>query len=456
MIPAREAAIVFGNGTPTGDFGNAMANNLVFTAGSLGLNNSGDTITLKDDTATTLQTVTYGSEGGDNQSLTRDPDWSNAAFVKHSTTTAALIYSAGTRIDGSPFTIASGDLLLSEVMYDPSSSDGGFEWVELANVSNRTIDLSSASLGMGGTDYTSKQYQLSGTVPAGKTFVIGGADSGATNGNPTYDLVLEISIQNSGSVADGVALFNLRSAAVTASTVPIDAVIYGTANDNNLIDETGSVGGIDVADVSGGFSIERVNESGTWQAQGTPTPGSSLMGVTLGSASEVMITEVFYDYSGSDNGNEWVEIYNSSSSAVNLAGMSLGMGGSDYTTSTAQLSGLMPAGAIWVIGGPNSDVGNGNPVYDIVLNFSPDIQNSGSPGDGVALFDVAASAITATTVPIDAVVFGSNNNSGLIDETNVANSPEVGDAAAGSSIERTNLTGSWQIQSTPAPGSIIF
>src|SRR5205085_3640871 len=37
MIPAGEAAVVFGGGHPAGEFGNAHVNGLVFTAGSAGL-----------------------------------------------------------------------------------------------------------------------------------------------------------------------------------------------------------------------------------------------------------------------------------------------------------------------------------------------------------------------------------------------------------------------------------
>ncbi|MCP4662152.1 MAG: hypothetical protein GY856_42660 [bacterium] len=66
---------------------------------------------------------------------------------------------------------------------------------------------------------------------------------------------------------------------------------------------------------------------------------------------------------------------------------------------------------------------------------------------------MSCALVTASTVPIDAVVYGSNNNNGLIDETGSANPPEVGDAPGGSSIERTNLAGSWQIQSSPTPNS---
>ena len=136
--------------------------------------------------------------------------------------------------------------------------------------------------------------------------------------------------------------------------------------------------------------------------------------------------------------------------------MSIGSGGGAYTKSTLQLGGIIPAGATWVIGGPNSDSGNGNPVYDLAFDFNPDLQNSGSVADAVALFDVPASSITALTVPIDAVIFGTTNSDGLLDETGVGNTPEVGDAPAGSSVERTNLGGAWQIQASPDPNNITF
>lgn len=118
-----------------------------------------------------------------------------------------------------------------------------------------------------------------------------------------------------------------------------------------------------------------------------------------------------------------------------------------------QLSGTIQPGATFVVGGPTSDATNGNPVFDLVVNFSPDFQNSGTVGDGVALFDVPASQITSTTVPIDAVIYGPNNNNGLIDENGQASPPEVGDAPAGSTIERVDLAGAWQIQGTPSPNA---
>jgi len=455
VIPPREAAVVFGGGTPIGAFGNAMANGLVFTSGGLSLNNTAETVTLKDAVGNIVQSVSYGGEANADQALVRVPDYSNAPFVKHmlAAGSGGLRYSPGTRIGGNAFTVPKGAVLLSEVMYDPSGADGGLEWIEIHNTTAAAIDLSEMCLGSGGLDWSNGLTQLAGSIPAGGTFVVGGPTSSVANGNPVFDQVFDLDpdLQNSGTVADGVALFNFRCAQVNASVVPVDAVVYGLANSNGLIDETGVANAPEVGDAAGGSSIERIDLAGSWQIATAPNPNVYAPGAPPPPPSgDLLLSEVFYDVSGTDNGYEWVEIYNAGSNAVDLSAWSLGWGGADYTD-TAQLSGTIQPGQRFVVGGELSAASNANPVFDLVLNFSPDIQNSGSIGDGVALFNVTAAQVTALTVPVDAVVYGPNNSSGLIDETGVANAPEVAVAPAGSSIERVDLAGNWQIQPAPTP-----
>lgn len=101
IIPADCAAVVFGGDTPTGVFGGAVVQTA--STGALGLNNGGDTITLDDGVASTLAYV-YGSEGGNDQSLTREPDITGS-FVLHSNAAASggALFSPGTQLDGAPF-----------------------------------------------------------------------------------------------------------------------------------------------------------------------------------------------------------------------------------------------------------------------------------------------------------------------------------------------------------------
>ena len=75
-IPAGEAAIVFGGGTPSGSFGNCRANGLVFAAGGAGLslNDSGDSIIVKNALGIEAARVDYPPPAVSGQSITRSPD----------------------------------------------------------------------------------------------------------------------------------------------------------------------------------------------------------------------------------------------------------------------------------------------------------------------------------------------------------------------------------------------
>ena len=116
ILPDQCAVVVFGGGNPTGSFGDA----LVFTDdGSIGsgLSNSGDVIIFTDG-ATFQETASYGSEGGDNQSLTRNPDITGAdPLVKHSTIpeSGGALFSPGTKIDGTGFTGCQIDYMIHEI-----------------------------------------------------------------------------------------------------------------------------------------------------------------------------------------------------------------------------------------------------------------------------------------------------------------------------------------------------
>ena len=102
VLESNCGVVVFGGGTPTGIFGGMVVQTA--SSGALGLNNGGDTVTLNDG-STDQASATYGGEGGDNQSLTLDPDLTGATLVQHATATGSggALFSPGTRIDGSAF-----------------------------------------------------------------------------------------------------------------------------------------------------------------------------------------------------------------------------------------------------------------------------------------------------------------------------------------------------------------
>lgn len=100
IVAADCAIVVFGGGSPTGSFGNAV----VQVATQLLLNNEGDTITLADGDSLIVAQVEYGTEGGIDQSFTRDPDITGP-FVRHPIAkgSGGRRFSPGTRLDGARF-----------------------------------------------------------------------------------------------------------------------------------------------------------------------------------------------------------------------------------------------------------------------------------------------------------------------------------------------------------------
>jgi hypothetical protein len=169
--------------------------------------------------------------------------------------------------------------------------------------------------------------------------------------------------------------------------------------------------------------------------------------VSESASTGLVLSEVFYDAdtgSAGDDGWEWVELYNGTGTPIDLSTLSLGYGGATYDNSSYALSGTVPPGGCFVVGGANSDASNGSPIYDLEQDFSPDIQNSGTRADAIGIFGGDAT-------PLDAVVYGGNNEDGFIDiDGTPFAEPTAPDVAPGSTIERTSE--GWREQTEPSPG----
>jgi hypothetical protein len=143
-------------------------------------------------------------------------------------------------------------LVISEVLANPPSTDNSFEWVEL--VATQSIDFSVTPYSVvvcnngtatangwisGGT--LSYGFNITtGTVSAGDVVYVGGSTMLPTGTKlRVIDVVTTAGdgfgnaaggvFGNGGGNADGVAVFNMAIGSVTNSTVPVDALFYGTA-----------------------------------------------------------------------------------------------------------------------------------------------------------------------------------------------------------------------------------
>jgi beta propeller repeat protein len=102
VIPAGGALVVFAAGAPAGYFGGVTVQ--VASTGALGLNNAGDTVTLRNSSGTTIDTVTFGSAAGNDASMVRVPEYTGT-LTRHDLDAASggRRFSPGTIRDGFAF-----------------------------------------------------------------------------------------------------------------------------------------------------------------------------------------------------------------------------------------------------------------------------------------------------------------------------------------------------------------
>ena len=195
---------------------------------------------------------------------------------------------------------------------------------------------------------------------------------------------------------------------------------------------------------------EKGGQVGTIKASSGGATVSLAVELTLVPQVGLLLTEVYYDHPGDDAGYEWVKIYNGTGGTVDLSEYSIGTGGTDFAYQTMQLSGQVGPGECFVVGGPLTAAENGSPTYGLAASFGGNIQNGGTAADGVGLFHLAASKITGSSVPVDAVLYGQpdSNTSGLPDPTGAKSKVHVADGPTGSSIQRTAVD-TWVVNATP-------
>ena len=136
ILPADCAIVVFGGGSIDNLGGSTIFQ--VVSSIRLGLNNAGDTVTVFDSLGETVASVSYGGEGGNDQSLTRDVDVTGP-FVQHGSAAGAggRLFSPGTRVDGTEFCPPLGELSFS-LSANSMNENGG----SITALLRRTGDLS--------------------------------------------------------------------------------------------------------------------------------------------------------------------------------------------------------------------------------------------------------------------------------------------------------------------------
>ena len=134
VLPSGCAIVVFGGGSLDNLGGSAIFQTV--SSIRLGLNNAGDTVSVYDSQGELVASVNYGSEGGNDQSLVRDPEISDG-FTLHGGIGDGRLFSPGTRSDGSDFCPPLGELSFS-LSAGAMNENGG----SISALLRRTGDLS--------------------------------------------------------------------------------------------------------------------------------------------------------------------------------------------------------------------------------------------------------------------------------------------------------------------------
>ena len=196
------------------------------------------------------------------------------------------------------------------------------------------------------------------------------------------DLVAPLALGNAGSSSDAVRLRHCGGGVA-------DTVVYGAGNADGWIDDGGVEADSTAPAPVGGLAIARRADGGDSDACGTdfalgaPSPGApnAVASLCTPGGFTVKVNELLPDPEGSDDGAEWIELYNAAASPQSLDGWSIEIAKSDWTdfSYTVPAGVAIAAGAFLTIGGADANA-------DLVAD-GLSLGNAASAPDGVRLVD---------------------------------------------------------------------
>ncbi len=223
------------------------------------------------------------------------------------------------KLDLAKSAAATNTVVINEVLYDPSGSDPGQEWVELYNAGDLSVDLTGYELNAASGDY----YKFPSLSLKSKSFVtVHWGKAGVDDDDEANLYTGSSGFATIGNTKSSITLFN--SATHSKSTI-VDYLEYGLAG--QTWESTAVSAGIwtvgdFIADSKEGSSLglnmdgADTDTSSDWQSFIAPTPNlANKTPVTY--PSEIYLSE-YLPYPAS--GNEWIEIYNGNSETKTLTG----------------------------------------------------------------------------------------------------------------------------------------
>ncbi len=393
------------------------------------LNNDGDALILKNNFGTVKDAVAW--EGGASAgvptgwgSTTLPSAATGSTIVRTDETVDTGTYSDWSTLgsNGFPQTQAlTYRVVFSEVFYDTPGTDTVEEWIELYNNSPIAVDLSGWEItdnNGSGANFTMPE----GTTIAPGTFYTIAIDSTGFNALYGYDADLYGAIPSLNNDGDTLVLKDKY---------------------DNIIDASAWEGGASAGVPTGwgsttlpsaatGSTIVRTNETvdtNTYADWSTAANNGNPQTQSQGSSGNVKVvfSEIFYDTPGTESQQEWIELYNNSSQAVDIGGWQITDNNGTGSTFTIPTGQTIAAGAYYTIAINSTGFYN---LYGYSPNLVGAIPSLNNNGDALVLKD------SSSTVK-DAVGWEGGASAGVPTgwgSTSLPSAPE------GSTIVRTYVT----------------
>jgi hypothetical protein len=234
-------------------------------------------------------------------------------------------------------------VLINEIMFNPKNGEP--EWIELINNTDTTINIGNWSI----SDSQSKNLITTENIfiPPKEFFIV--SNYFQQNTFPENTTVVQTNLPNYSNSKDAVVLYDFRNAV-------IDSAFYQT---NNFIPK--------------GISLERISlkvsskEKSNWMfslnAEGsTPGKENSIINLPGNNFGDIVINEIMYEPDSSNC--EFIELFNSSSEAIELGGWRIEDEDGNYFY-VSHLSKILQPGFYFVVSADSSIFNN----YSQLNNF---------------------------------------------------------------------------------------
>ncbi|HAF12607.1 MAG TPA: hypothetical protein DCK99_02670 [Blastocatellia bacterium] len=462
-LPASEAIVIFGGGTfdPANPvFGCARI--VKASSGGLSLTNSGLTVVLRDASGNLVVQFSYGGtsglDGDNDQSLTRSPD-NTGDFVQHIGAAGAngRKFSPGLKVDGTPLGPCPGHLTsitISPVSASVATGESTHFTAQAFDeygrpLSETTIEFASDNNAVAIIDSVITNSAGGSAVAAitgqgaGTAVITAAADAGITrviSNQATLSVTPRVTrVEVSPARAD-INRGNTQQFTATAfdqNNQPLTGIAFTWSSGN------ANVAIVNANGLATGLGIGQVAITAT-TADGT---GATISGtVALAVRVPLVINEILADPAGSTSADlagdsnrdgvrdsdddEFVELLNNSSDAVNISGVVIADSASNRFTFPANTT-LAAGRAVVIFGGGSPPIND--PAFGGALIVTTSTLSLSNTGDTVT----AKLPVAGADVVIDSHAYGAEGGS----DHSLTRSPdaEVG-SAGGSFVAHTSAT----------------